>query len=399
MAVEPRVVIVGGGFAGLRVLHRLHRAAAVTLVDERETSVSKPALPEVALAGKPVAQARFPIGPTVRRHGARHIQAAAHRIDASQRTVVLADGSSIPYDYVVLAPGARKAYDAIPGLEEHGYSVCDDEHAQRLAEALAAFRGGPVVVGSAPSRFGTRVPVPELQAACEGPVGEVAFMAVHELARRKLDGPVSVFTPGRVFFEDVGPAVHAEVEPLLAEAGITVHVGKTIASVGRDHVAFADGTALEAALAVVVPPYAGPPLLAASDLADDAGFLPTDSAMRHLDVPRVLGAGDATALAMPKLGHLAVHQADLAAAAIVADATGKGEVPEYRPEIFCVMDRGGAEATLILSDHVYGGATDLARSGPLPRLLKWTFDAYHLHTRGHLPPDALERALAFVLRA
>jgi len=110
----------------------------------------------------------------------------------------------------------------------------------------------------------------------------------------------------------------------------------------------------------------GPAVLRDSGLGDEAGFLAVDQTMTFLDDPRIVGAGDATALSMPKLGHIAIHQADLAAATLRAQITGNGETPSYHPEVFCIMNRGGAEATLILSDTLYGGVRDIARSGPGP---------------------------------
>ncbi len=74
--------------------------------------------------------------------------------------------------------------------------------------------------------------------------------------------------------------------------------------------------------------------------------------MRHVDYANIFAAGDVNALAMPKLGHIAVHQADIASAAIRREVTGTGEIPPYKPEIFCIMNRGGDEATLILSDYL-----------------------------------------------
>lgn len=401
---RARVVILGGGFAGLRALWRLSRLgqrAELVLVDPRPTSLARPALPEVALAGKPADQARFPLAPAAARSGARFVQAAAERVDPARRQVILRGGATLSYDYLLLALGAVKDYAAVPGFAEHGYSVCDDTEAPRLAEALERFAGGPVVIGSARSVFGTRVPVPRLAAPCEGPVAELMFMLDHELRRRELRerSPIRVFSPGRVFFEDVGPKVHAAVEPLAARAGIKVTAGKVLARLEAGGAVFADGTSWDSALTVILPPYAGHPVVRASaGLGDEQGFVPTDQAMRHLDFERVYAAGDGAALAMPKLGHIAVMQADVAAAAIRRAITGTGSIPAYRPEVFCIANRGGAQATLILSDTLFGGTTDLTLSGPLPHMMKWGFDSYYFHTRGHLPPDLLNEGTGALLR-
>jgi sulfide:quinone oxidoreductase len=397
-AAPPKLVILGGGFSGLRLLFHLHRIADITLVDPRPTSLAKPMLVEVALAGKPVDHARFPLAPVIARHGARLAQDSADRIDPGARTVTLAGGDVLGYDYLAITAGAVKDYQAVAGLEEHGYSVCDDAHAPRLWQALEQFSGGPIVTGAAPSTWGTRIAAPFLLAACEGPIGEVAFMAHHDLSRRGVDHSIAVFSPGAVFFDDVGDTVRGAIGPLLTEAGVRVATGKTVSEVGPDHVGFTDGTQMESALSILIPPYTGPAVLRDSGLGDEAGFLPVDETMRFLDDPNIVGAGDVTALSMPKLGHIAIHQADLAAATLRREITGKGETPAYRPEVFCIMNRGGAEATLILSDTLFGGNRDIARSGPAAHLLKWSFDAWSFHTRGHLPPAMMQDGLEMVLR-
>jgi len=203
-----------------------------------------------------------------------------------------------------------------------------------------------------------------------------------------------VFSPGEAFFEDVGPKVHADFEPLIAEAGIEVAVAQTLERIEDDAVVFADDERWDSALTIVIPPYRGHPAVVASEgLGDEQGFVPTDTTMRHLDFPEVFAAGDGSAWAKPKLGRLAVHQAEIAAAAIRREVTGTGEVPAWQPEVFCITNRGGGRATLILSDWLWGGERDLTFSSPLARLMEWGFDEYSFHTRGHLPPEAAQEAL------
>lgn len=399
---KRRLVILGGGFAGLRALFRLSEIddLEIVLVDPRSTSLMKPALPEVALFGKSVEHVRFAIEPVVRRAGARFVHARPIRVLAPERRIEFPDREDLRYDYLLITTGAMKDYDAIPGYREHGHSPCDDAEAPRLARALDQFDGGPITIGSARSEWGRRVEGPSLAAPCEGPVGEVMFMLDEELRHRHIRDRASirVFSPGREFFEDVGPTVRAALAPEIERCGIRVTSQKSLRAIGHDHVDFEDGESWESALTIVIPPYTGNPLVVASEaLGDEKGFVPTDRRMRHLDFPEIFAAGDGTALAMPKLGHIAVHQADIAAAALERDLTGRGEIPDYAPEIFCIMNRGRHDATLILSNHLFGGDIDRAFSSPITRMLKWGFDTLYFHSRGHLPPDFAQRTLVELL--
>ena len=401
--VRAKIVILGGGFAGLRALYRLrslHERAELILVDPRTTSLARPSLPEVALAGKSVEQSRFPLAGPVRRSRATFINRGVDRVEADRQRVTLENGDVLSYDFLFLALGAHKDYDAIPGFRSFGYSVCDDTEAPRLATALETFSGGPVVIGSAKSTWGSRVEVPQLAAPCEGPVAEIMFMLDHDLRRRgrREHSTIDVFSPGNIFFEDVGPTVHADVEPLVAASGIRVTTNKVLSHLSEGEVAFEDGSSWESALSIVLPPYTGNPVVKRSEgLGDEYGFVPTDTTMRHLDFDRVYAAGDGTSLSMPKLGHIAVIQADVAVAALTRDLTGEGTIPQLHPEVFCIANRGGEEATLIYSDSLFGGPIDLTINGPIAHLMKWGFDEYYFHSAGHLPPDMATNGLEFVL--
>jgi sulfide:quinone oxidoreductase len=323
------------------------------------------------------------------------------RVEGPEKRIVFDDGDVLTYDFLLVALGAQKDYDAIEGFRSFGYSLCDDTEAPRLAEALGTFRGGPVVVGSAKSVWGTRVEVPQLAAPCEGPVAEVMFMLDHDLRHRGIreSSSIEVFSPGHIFFEDVGPKVHESIGALMGEHGIHVTTDKVLSRVGDGEVLFEDGTRWESALSIVLPPYTGNAVVKRSaGLGDEQGFVPTDMTMRHLDFEDIYAAGDGTSLSMPKLGHIAVMQADIAAASLVSDLTGEGTIPEYHPEVFCIANRGGEEATLIYSDALFGGDIDLTFSGPMAHLMKWGFDEYYFHTAGHLPPDLATDGLEHLLR-
>ena len=401
--IRPKVVILGGGFAGLRALYRLrslHERVNLFLVDPRSTSLARPSLPEVAFAGKSVEHSRFPLAGPVTRSGATFINQSVDRVEGAERRVVFENGDALAYDFLLLALGAQKDYDAVDGFRSFGYSLCDDTEAPRLAKAMEEFTGGPVVVGSAKSVWGTRVDVPRLAAPCEGPVAEIMFMVDHDLRRRGLreQSRINVFSPGAIFFEDVGETVHASVGALMNEHDIHVTTDKVLSHVADGEVVFDDGTRWESALSIILPPYTGNAVVKRSEgLGDEMGFVPTDTTMRHLDFDKIYAAGDGTSLAMPKLGHIAVMQADIAAASLARDLTGEGTIPQHRPEIFCIANRGGEEATLIYSDTLFGGSIDLTIDGPLAHLMKWGFDEYYFHSAGHLPPDLATNGLELVL--
>ena len=400
---KPKILIIGGGFGGLTALHHLKHylkeKVNITLIDANSDSVNRPTMPEIAFAGKPAAHALFPLDKAVNAHSAEFHRGSVKRIDASMNQVYLEDGHNLVYDYLIIAPGAVHDFDAVNGLDEFGYSVCDENHAARLWDALQDFKGGNVVIGSALTQHGTRVKAPILTAACEGPVGEAMFMMDYLMIKRDIrdQSTIKVFSPADIFFEDVGPQVHEAFGPLIEKAGIEVLTGKEISCVSADHVEFSDGSQLPSDFTIVLPPHAAPEFIKNSGLGDEAGWIPTDYSMQHLDYGNIFAAGDCNALSQPKLGHIAAMQGEIAAKAIAKELGASVSVPDFKPEVFCIMNRGGHEATLILADTLYGGTRDITDSGVLPHMMKWSFDLYVGYTHGHLPPEWSEDVMKKLL--
>ena len=96
----------------------------------------------------------------------------------TENRIELADGTSVDYDYLVIATGPELAFDEIPGLgpDGHTQSICHVDHASNAKDAFEklAANPGPVVVGAVQG------------ASCFGPAYEFLFILETELRRRKL---------------------------------------------------------------------------------------------------------------------------------------------------------------------------------------------------------------------
>jgi NADH dehydrogenase len=108
---EPRVVIVGGGFGGLKAARALRRAkVAVTLIDRRNHHLFQPLLYQVATAMLNPSDIAVALRRIVRRQkNCMVVLGEAERIDLAQKQVVLRDGV-VPYDFLIVATGATHSY-------------------------------------------------------------------------------------------------------------------------------------------------------------------------------------------------------------------------------------------------------------------------------------------------
>ena len=121
---RPRVVVVGGGFGGLYAARALHRAAVdITLVDRNNYHLFQPLLYQVATGALSPGNIAAPLrGILSRQKNAHVLLAEAVDVDPRNRRLILDDGE-LPYDYLVLAPGAGENYFGNEQWRDHAPSL------------------------------------------------------------------------------------------------------------------------------------------------------------------------------------------------------------------------------------------------------------------------------------
>lgn len=135
-----RIVIVGGGFAGLSAAKRFERLAVrgapidVTVVSESNFMLFTPMLAEVASSALEPSHISAPVRATVPHTRFRH--AAVEEIDPVGRAVRLATGDRIGYDHLLLAVGSVPHFLDLPGVEEHALTLKDLDDAMVLRDRV-----------------------------------------------------------------------------------------------------------------------------------------------------------------------------------------------------------------------------------------------------------------------
>ncbi|MCI4568119.1 NAD(P)/FAD-dependent oxidoreductase [Lysobacter sp. CFH 32150] len=137
----PHVVIVGGGFAGLWATRALARdRVRITLIDRHNHHLFQPLLYQVATAGLSAPDIAAPLRHILRDQRNAEVRLGeVVQLDASARRVILADGDSVAYDYLLLASGATHAYFGHDDWAPHapGLKTLDDALALRRRLLLA----------------------------------------------------------------------------------------------------------------------------------------------------------------------------------------------------------------------------------------------------------------------
>lgn len=298
------VVVLGGGYAGTVTANRLQQRADVdiTLVNPRPYLVERIRLHQL-VAGTHRAAIDYAtlLGPRV-----RLVVDSATRIDTAARSVRLASGGSLPYDYVVYAVGSTAAITAgVPGAAEFAYPIGEWEPAQRLRDALdqVSWDAPIVVVGGGLTGIETAAELGEQGRAVTLLGGGRLAPTFQEPARRS-------------------------VAARLSKLGVRVRPAATVTEVGPDRVVLADGTVLPAAVTIWTAGFGVPDLAARSGpRTDDLGRLCTDETLTSVDDDRVVGAGDASApsgaalrMSCQAAEPLGAHAADTVSARIAGTA-------------------------------------------------------------------------------
>ncbi|MFD8531261.1 NAD(P)/FAD-dependent oxidoreductase [Streptosporangium canum] len=267
-----KVVVIGGGYAGALAANHLRMRADVdiTLVNPRPDFVERVRLHQLA-AG--TGEATVDYG-TLLGEDIQLVVDSATRIDTAARTVRLASGRALVYDYVIYAVGSIAAIpSSIPGAAEFALPIAELESAQRLRARLAElpFDAPVTVVGA----------------------GLTGVETAAELAEQ---GRAVTLVCGRTLAPSLSAPGRRSVARWLSRHGVVVLEAAVVSEVRPDAVVFADGGVRASALTIWAAGFGVPDLAAASGLRTDAlGRLLTDETLTSVDDDRVVAAGDAAA--------------------------------------------------------------------------------------------------------
>jgi NADH:quinone reductase (non-electrogenic) len=253
----PEILIVGGGFGGLAAARALSRAhVKITLLDRSNHHLFQPLLYQVATAGLSPADIAYPIR-TVLRHqeNARVLLAEVTRIDLDGTRVTLDDGSTLDFDYLVLAAGARTNYfDKEAEWKPHAHSLKDvDEALEIRRRVLLAFEASEREKDpAARQRLMTFVVIGG------GPTGVEVAGALSDLARTVLEDDFRNVDPSvaRIVLVERGdrllagafaPRSSKKALRQLVELGVEVRLDCTVETIDARGVGVAGGERIDAA--------------------------------------------------------------------------------------------------------------------------------------------------------
>ena len=311
------VVIAGAGVAGLETALALQAIApehvSVELISPEEEFVYRPlAVAEPFQVGE---VRRFPLAQLVRAAGAELRQGAVVAVNTDEKRVELADGTTVEYDVLVLALGARPL-PAVPGaLTFRGLP----EDSEELARLLEHVTGGDL------RRLVFAVPA---GSTWQLPLYELALLTGEYLSEHLTHAELTVVTPEKEPVGLFGTKASEAIAQLLETRGIGLRTSATPVAFEEGVLRLADGGTLIADAVVALPALEGPRIDGLPQ--DERGFVPTDEYGRVADLTDVYAAGDLMQSSI-KQGGVAAQEADAVADAIAADAGAPVHPSPCRP--------------------------------------------------------------------
>ncbi|MFI6002078.1 NAD(P)/FAD-dependent oxidoreductase [Streptomyces sp. NPDC051366] len=277
-ATPHRVLVLGAGYAGMSAAIQLaariegHQGVQVTLVNAQERFTERMRL-HMTGTGQRLAELSIP--ELLAGTGAQFMRGWVTAVDTVARTVRLDDDRILHYDTLVYGLGGVADTAAVPGAEDHAYTLNSAEDAEVLADRLARIGSGTVVVaGNGLTGIESAAEIAE-----QHPGLNVVLLGRSE--------------PGAAMNPKAKRYLHSALERL----GVQVRSGAEVVKVLPHAVELAGGESIPADVVLWTSGTRVSPLAAAAGLTvDERGRIVTDAALRSVSHPEVYAVGDAAAV-------------------------------------------------------------------------------------------------------
>ena len=360
---QARIVIAGGGAAGLTAASRLAAlldGASITVIDGRKAHYYQPGFTLIAAGIKPQDYVVSSTSEYIAK-GVELIAEKVAEIDPEGKKVVTDSGRSLPYDFLIVATGLELNYDAIEGMDTSrigrdglGSIYHSPQAASATWQALSRFAdsGGIGLFGRPPGEM-----------KCAGAPLKYTFISDDHLRRRGNRGKAELMYMAQSKSLFGVPIVAEKVRMLFQDRGVKVHQEHVLQSIdlGRRIATYRTpaGTLEQAYDFInVVPPMRAPEVVRNSPLPWSEGPWAADGwaevdrhTLRHKRYPEVFAVGDIAGVPKGKTAASVKWQVPVAVSHLVGDITGTPSQDSYDGYTSCPLITRLGRAMLIEFDY------------------------------------------------
>jgi len=250
---KTRIVIVGGGFAGLNLVQNLYKNKNyhITLVDKNNYNYFTPLLYQVATSFLDPSSISYPFRKLFRDKNINFRMAELLKVDSATNTIYLSDGE-LQYDQLVFAAGAKTNFYGIESIEKNAISLKGIDDALKMRNALLT----TLEMAAKATDLVERRKLLTIVVAGGGPTGvEVAGMLAEMKSYiLKKDYPELKEAKGAIYIVDgsenllspMSDKTHTETKQAMLDLGVQVKLKTRVNDYSNGIVTFADGDTIEA---------------------------------------------------------------------------------------------------------------------------------------------------------
>ncbi len=342
------LLILGAGSAGTMMANHLSRKLeksewSITVIDQHEKHYYQPGflfLPFDIYEEKDCFKSKETYIPK----GVLYIQKGIELINAKSNEVLLADGTLLSYDILIIATGSRIAPEEVEGMDGDQWyrSVFDFytfEGAKKLREFLHKWEGGKLVVH-----------ITEMPIKCPVAPLEFAFLADWYFQEKGMRDKVEIHYVTPLDGAFTKPKAAAKLGHLLVEKGVNIIPDFAIARVDNENkkIVSWDDKEVEFDLLATVPTNMGDDVILRSGLGDDLNFVPTNKhTLQSKAFENIFVIGDATDVPTSKAGSVAHFESEILVENILKYINGEALTAEFDGHANCFVETGFNKAMLI----------------------------------------------------
>jgi sulfide:quinone oxidoreductase len=350
-----RVLILGGGTAGITVAAQLRRTNPnldIGLVEPSESHFYQPLWTLVG-AGVFSAEASRRREKDFIPRGVDWIRERVHEILPDEQAVTTSGGRRLTYDWLVVALGIQIDWTAIPGLAEGigTQGICSNYSFQHVAytwETIRSFKGGTALFT-----------VPNTAVKCGGAPQKIMYLADDAFRRSGVRDRTQIIfaSPQKAIFSV--EKYRKTLEAVVARKGIDARFRQNLVGIRPEaHEAVVENldtleqTVVPYDMVHVTPPMSAPDVIKRSPLANEAGWCAADKhTLRHPHYPNVFAVGDAAGLPTSKTGAAVRKQAPVLVHNLCAAMQGAATDAVYDGYTSCPVVTGYGRMVLAEFDY------------------------------------------------
>ena len=394
-----RIVVMGAGLGGVACAYEMKKKVGkghrVTLVGSNPYFEFTPSNPWLMVGWRTAPETRVELAKHLAAKDVEWFPQMVGSIDAPGSRLTLADGSTLDYDYLVIATGPKLAFDEVPGLGPKGHtqSVCTQGQAEQAWAEYQKFveAPGPIVVGAAAG------------ASCFGPAYESAMILDTDLRRRRIRDRVPMtFVTAEPYIGHMGLGGVGDSKGLMeselrqrhinwiCNAKITgVETGVMTVVEHDESGAQKKEHKLPFRYSMVIPAFKGVDAVAAvPELCNPRGFVVIDEHQRSKKYPNIYSAGVCVAIppveatpvptGAPKTGYMIESMVSAICENVAADLAGKPATARGTWNAICLADFGDTGAAFVALPQIPPRNVTWANKGKWVHVAKVAFEKYFI---------------------